>query len=118
MNLPTGGDIKIGGTSVLSTNSNFFTEEFAFAGRTIQYGSFGDNLKAGSPSNYYDEGANSIKIPLTYPPKSIDQISVILNNVRISKDVFGLSSNILYLPKDNFGNFASSSYSLFIDYQY
>jgi hypothetical protein len=118
LNLPTGGDIKIGGTSVLSANSNFFTEEFAFAGRTIQYGSFGDNLKAGSPSNYYDEGANSIKIPLLHPPKSKDQISVILNNVRISKDAFGLLSNILYLHKDNFGDFQSSSYSLYIDYQY
>jgi hypothetical protein len=118
LNLPTGGDIKIGGTSVLSANSNFFTEEFAFAGRTIQNGSFGDNLKGGSPSNYYDGGVNSILIPLLHPPKSKDQISVILNNVRISKDAFGLLSNILYLPKDNFDNFALSSYSLFIDYKY
>ena len=122
LNLPTGGDIKIGGTSVLSANSNFFTEEFAFAGRTHEstygYGSLGDNLKTATPSNYYSEEVNSILIPLLHPPKSIDQISVILNNVRISKDAFGLSSNIIYLNNDNFGNFQSSSYSLFIDYQY
>jgi hypothetical protein len=122
LNLPTGGDIKIGGTSVLTANSNFFTEEFAFAGRTHEstygYGSLGDNLKTATPSNYYSEGAHSIEIPLLHPPKSKDQISVILNNVRISKDAFGLLSNILYLHKDNFGDFQSSSYSLFIDYQY
>lgn len=118
LNLPTGGDIKIGGNSVLSASSNFFTEEFEFAGRGITYGSFGDNLKPGTISNYDYPGTNSIVIPLLHPPKSINQILVFLNNNRISKDDFGLSGDQLYLNYSNFNNFTLSSYSLFVDYQY
>ncbi|UAJ13005.1 hypothetical protein [Aquirufa lenticrescens] len=113
LNLPAGGDIKIGGNSVLSGNFNFFTEEFGIAGGSQK----GDDLIGTNP-NVYSVGSESIILPLSHIPISNNHISVTINNERISKNLFGLSGNLLFFNDVNFGNFGLPRYNIFIDYQY
>ena len=113
LNLPAGGDIKIGGNSVLSGNLKFFSEEFAIAGGS----QIGDDLIGTNP-NVYSDGTLSIIIPLTHTPISYNHISVTINNERVSKNLFALVGNQLYFNKVNFGDFSLARYSFFIDYHY
>ena len=96
------------------SSSNFISEEFRIAGNHPNY-SLGFDFFNGD--NYYNNGSNSIVIPLTHSPKP-DQISVIIDNVRINKSRYNVSGNQLFLNLVNFGNFANQEYYFFIDYHY
>jgi hypothetical protein len=124
LNLPAGGDIKIGGNSVLSLRDNFFSEEFQIDDGTnnssMDYGyKFATNIDF----KFTDVDNNNViywKIPISKMPISNGHKSVYIDGVKLSNNHFFVTSSHLFIDTDNISPRISplGYYRINIDYQY
>lgn len=136
--MPAGGDIKIGGTSVLSENSNLHTEEFFVSGSPGQY--FGTDPFNSSTTYLSSFSRSNIDLdswlfPLAFTPNSPNKVMIYIDGYRIPKFddngqlMYQIVNNALHLFIDNFPSnlnlqlnsfdFSGDNiYRINIDYQY
>ena len=128
LNLPAGGDIKIGGSSVLSSGVNLMTEEF-IVNLTPQSSNFGFDYINGTNYNVSGATPDRLMFPLQEVPQSLHQIVIYLDGRRIPKydssnqPLYYISGSAVVLIHDNFNYLIYDEgqdhiYRINIDYQY
>jgi hypothetical protein len=123
LNLPAGGDIKIGGNSVLSLRDNFFSEEFQIDDGTNNFSrDYGYKFATNIDFKFTDVDNNVIywKIPISNMPISNGHKSVYIDGVKLSNNHFFVTSSHLFIDTDNISPRISplGYYRINIDYQY
>ncbi len=111
LNLPAGGDIKIGGNSVLNNSSNFMMEEFEVS--TTGYENMSQSDLRVNQNNNYIWG-----FTLQNTPNSPNQIAFFINRQRLSKTKYSLSGNMITFDIRNWDAQPVGIYQINIDYQY
>ena len=124
LNLPAGGDIKIGGNSVLSLRDNFFSEEFQIDDGTNNFSEdYGYKFATNIDFKFTDVDNNNViywKIPISKMPISNGHKSVYIDGVKLSNNHFFVTSSHLFIDTDNISPRTSplGYYRINIDYQY
>jgi hypothetical protein len=124
LNLPAGGDIKIGGNSVLSLRDNFFSEEFQIDDGTYNFSEdYGYKFATNIDFKFTDVDNNNViywKIPISKMPISNGHKSVYIDGVKLSNNHFFVTSSHLFIETEDISprNSPLGYYRINIDYQY
>jgi hypothetical protein len=110
LNLPTGGDIKIGGVSVMAGSSNYLMQYF----KVTSLGYDLTNERDISP----DEEDNSIwHFNLAHVP-ILNQVAVYIKGTRLSPSSYTISGNLLILDINVWDDDPIGDYEINIDYKF